>query len=97
MDQVNVKGKQEPVRIFEPQPAAGSILHGRSSEDVQAFERALAHYRRQQWTEAETVLHTLSQARPDQRLYAIFLQRVQQYRQTPPPADWNGVYEFHTK
>ncbi len=97
LDQVNVKGKHEPVRIFEPQPAAGSPLPTRTAEEVQLFEQALAHYRQQQWEAAEALLHRLVQAQPGQRLYAVFLQRIEEYRHTPPPAGWDGVYEFHSK
>lgn len=97
LDRVSVKGKQEPVRILEPQAKNGSELPQRTEEEIHIFEEALMHYRNQHWQLAEERLQTLLHTRPEQRLYRTLLDRIAEFRQQPPPADWNGVYEFHTK
>ena len=31
------------------------------------------------------------------RLQKVYAQRIAQYLQSPPPADWDGVYQFREK
>jgi adenylate cyclase len=92
VDDVRVKGKETPVAIYEPlgdkaEPA------GRDAAD---FEAAFAHYQAQDWDAAEAALRALN-ARAPRALYDIYLERIAHFRETPPPADWDGVFVYTTK
>jgi len=88
IDKVKVKGKNTAVKIYEP------LAEGRPASDlpkeVEAFERALADYRNQQFDRAREVLAGLYRNNP-LRLYEIYLQRIDAYLESPPPDDWDGV------
>jgi adenylate cyclase len=95
LDRVRVKGKAEPITIYQPvgplADQAPEILG-----EIELFHQALAHYQAQAWDQAETCLHSLQQQSPCQ-LYQLYLDRIQSFRQQPPPADWDGVFSFTTK
>jgi len=88
IDKVRVKGKNKAVDIYEPLVAGtpDSAL----IKEVEAFERAVADYRDQKFDRAKEVMATLYRNNP-QRLYAIYLHRINNYLKSPPPSDWDGV------
>ena len=95
LDLVRVKGKQEPVAIFEPLGPAGRVDREQAAE-LEAWAEALAAYRRMDWEAAAVTLGTLKE-RTDAVLYNVYLQRIERFRREPPPGEWDGVYEHLTK
>ncbi len=96
LDQVRVKGKARPVRIFEPLGPADELPSALKSE-VRQFHQALEAYRRQDWDSAEVALFNLSQTNPDSTLYRLYLDRIAWFRSHPPPEDWDGIFSHGTK
>jgi adenylate cyclase len=95
IDRVRVKGKREPVAIYEPLgPSAGVPPDDR--ESASAFAAALVDYRAQRWSAARERLRAL-QAVQSLPVYELYLQRLAAFESAPPPADWDGVYDFKTK
>jgi adenylate cyclase len=96
LDRVRVKGKNEPVAIFEPIGLASEL-----GEDLrQSLERwhaALTLFRAQKWDEAEQIIRALQTAFPEQRLYERYLDNISELRAEPPGPDWDGVTTFKTK
>lgn len=95
LDSVRVKGKQEPVRIFEPIGRTAE-LDGKTRAALDKWQLTLSAYRSQQWDEAESLLRSLINT-DDCPLYRLYIERIAQFRVTPPPADWDGVYTYTTK
>jgi adenylate cyclase len=95
VDEVRVKGKETPVAIFEPLGPKDGLADA-VRQDAAAFEAAFAHYQAQDWDVAEAALHALN-ARAPRTLYDIYLQRIAHFRESPPPADWDGVFVYTTK
>ena len=96
LDRVRVKGKNEPVPIFEPL-ALDTDLDPAVRTMVDTWHEALSLVRAQQWDRAEQLLHKLLTDHPDEVLYKLYLQRIEHYREHPPGADWDGVTTFETK
>lgn len=96
LDLVRVKGKNEPVAIFEPlgKPLelAPAVL-----DELAQWEAALALVRRQDWDAAQEAIGALANAHPERGLYALYLERIRHYRAHPPGQDWDGVTSFDTK
>jgi adenylate cyclase len=96
LDAVRVKGKKEPVYIYEV------IGKGPLPPDVASFvgpfEAGLRLYQKQQWEAAEENFKKAIAARNgDDPPSAVYLERIEHFRHEPPPANWDGVYEFKTK
>ena len=96
LDLVRVKGKNEPIAIFEP------IGHRDEIDEATTFElarynQALQSFRAQNWDQAETDFFALSQIHPDRFLYQVYLNRVTHYKGHLPNDDWDGVFTHTSK
>jgi adenylate cyclase len=95
LDRVRVKGKDEPVAIYEPLGAEGEVAKALHDE-LKLWQQFLRAYRGQDWDQAEVMLLNLSRLAP-RKLYEIYAERVAHYRQEPPGDAWDGVWKFETK
>ena len=95
LDLVRVKGKTEPVAIYEPL-AADPYASDQTNDQLAAYEAALAAYRAQRWDEAKTAFETLQQHSADQ-LYKMYLDRIDNFRRNPPEEGWDGVFDHLSK
>lgn len=96
IDRLQVKGKTEPVQVFEPlcrKAQASPELLAR----VDRWHAAQQAYFTQRWDDAERELVKLLVDEPGCKLYLIFLERVKAMRANPPPAGWDGVYVLNEK
>ena len=100
LDRVRVKGKLEPVAIFEPlgKPAdLPAALLEALLDELRAWDEALALVRARQWVEAGRRIAQLHRDHPDCGLYTLYLERIAAWTAQPPGEDWDGVTAFHTK
>lgn len=97
LDRVRVKGKDKPVKIYEPMGLSIELDKEEKSE-IRRFNKALKLYRKQQWDMAEQEIFSLSQSATtkDRSIYQIYLERIMYFRSNPPGADWDGVFT-HTE
>lgn len=96
LDRVRVKGKEEPVAIYEPIGLQQDVDKARLDQ-IKLFHEALRAYRAQDWDRAEMNLLNLARATPGEPLYEIYAKRVQFFRTRSPGAGWDGVFVFETK
>jgi adenylate cyclase len=96
LDLVRVKGKNEPVAIFEPLGKAADLAPG-VLEELRDWDEALALVRAQQWDEAQRRIEALRTAHPERGLYRLYLERIAVWRAQPPGQGWDGVTAFDTK
>ncbi|MCP5269148.1 MAG: adenylate/guanylate cyclase domain-containing protein [Zoogloeaceae bacterium] len=96
LDRVRVKGKDEPVGIYEPLGFVGEV--GKEAQEaLKLWHQALRLYRAQDWDQADVQLYNLSRMEPDCYLYQLYATRIAHCRQHSPGADWDGVTTFETK
>ncbi len=96
VDLVRVKGKVQPVAIFEPL-GLSSEIEGGLQEEIKLFHQVLRAYRKQEWDKAELLLLSLHNMSPANKLYQVYAERVGYYRSNPPGEAWDGVFVFKTK
>jgi adenylate cyclase len=93
VDAVRVKGKRQPVAIYE-------LLGDERVEvvryvDVAGWERGLAAYRAGRFDEARAALARCAEANPHDVVGRLLLGRMDALG--APPVGWDGVYEHATK
>lgn len=99
LDQVRVKGKSQPIRIYEvlalatDPPVVQGIAQQQAELTAAAFERYLAG----DWAGAGQAYAHLQEIRSDDPLAQLFIDRCQHYQQENPPPDWDGVFTMKTK
>jgi adenylate cyclase len=100
IDFITVKGKTEPETVY-------TILGG---EDVarsdhfgqvnRVFNEMLACYRQRDFGGAKDAIVRCREAANGfdlNHLFDIYVERIDDFRQNPPPADWNGAIALETK
>jgi adenylate cyclase len=96
VDSLRVKGKTEPVRVHELLALKGA-LDPQAARLRAEFEIGLAEYRRSRWAAAEARFKACLALKPDDGPSRAYVERVEQFRKLPPPADWSGVWNFAEK
>ncbi len=97
LDDIRVKGKNEPIKVFElmrpdllPRPDMMTDLIGH-------FERGRSFYLQQKWAEAEKEFLTCLNIRLNDGPSNLYLERITEFRKHGPGENWNGVYTFTHK
>jgi adenylate cyclase len=98
LDSVRVVGRETPTPIFTFQ----HLLDGdpaRVAKLLPTHNEFLALFRKCRWTDAEAAIAECRSAEiaAMEHYYAVFLSRIAEYRVTPPPADWDGVFTASQK
>ncbi len=96
IDLLTVYGKTEPVRIYELLSPVGQ-LDSTTAQLRDAYALALDLYRHQKWTEAEKAFQKCLSIRKSDGPSLEFLTRIATFSRTPPPKDWNGVWQTASK
>lgn len=97
LDRIRVKGKDEPVAIFEPVGPEGSV-DAATLEELERYRHAVELYKAQKWDEAEAAFTALHNADPSRYLYDhVYLERIAHFRIESPGEGWDGVFTFQTK
>jgi adenylate cyclase len=96
IDRVRVKGKEEPVSMYQPLGLKGS-LGAEQKKYAQLFRQVLADYRAREFDMAEEALVKMIEENPGIKLLDIYLERVRVFKIKPPPPDWDFVFTHVTK
>ncbi len=91
LDQILVKGKFKPVKIFEVAGFSREISEAKK-KIFQDFQAALQEYFKGDF---KTALQKFSRLRGDQ-VSEVFLRRCEQLIKYPPK-NWQGIHKFTTK
>jgi len=95
VDRIRVKGKKQPVVIYE-------LLAPISQRDAYAslltqYNAALDVYRSQNWREATGKFGEILAAYPDDGPTQVLLQRCIEFMEETPDPEWDGVYVMKSK
>jgi adenylate cyclase len=99
LDLVQVVGKARPTRIFfllgDESVAVASAFAALES----AHNALISAYRERNWAEALARLESCRAQAPEilQPFYQLYEERIVNFREAPPPSDWDGVYAALTK
>jgi adenylate cyclase len=94
LDLVRLKGKDQTVRVYELVGEAGVAA---AAVDMAGFADALAAYRERRFADAAAGFAAIAAARPEDAPARVLAGRAQELGATPPPDDWDGVYEQRSK
>lgn len=100
LDFITVKGKTEPVRIYEllqeKNTAEKSKVSDKLMEIKTLFEQGLELYREQKWEKSEEYF-SLCATKYNDLPSVVFLDRINHFKSNPPPKDWDGVFKMSVK
>ncbi|MGH2934088.1 MAG: GAF domain-containing protein [Gaiellaceae bacterium] len=91
VDRVIVKGKTEPVAVFECLDYHDAESFPNVMEAVGAFGEGLASYREASFDAAREWFERALKANPADRLAALYRDQSQAFLESPPPPGWDGT------
>ncbi len=95
LDSVRVKGKKEPVRLFEliaRQPPTAENL-----PLLEGYAEGLQLYRAQRFSEARLQFESLVERFPEDAPSQLFIARCDLMLSSPPGQDWDGTFKMEHK
>ncbi len=96
VDRILVKGKHEPVTVYEPVCLLDEASASRK-ERVSQFNEAVGYYLAQQWDAADDILRELLAQDPERKLYRLYIERIATLRKANLTVAWSGVFEHASK
>ncbi|MFH1365702.1 MAG: adenylate/guanylate cyclase domain-containing protein, partial [archaeon] len=91
LDKVKVKGKKNPVEIYE-------LLWSEENKGfAKEYENALSLYFDKKFSQAEERFKKCLETKPEDKACILFIERCKEYLGHSPPKDWDGSFEMKTK
>jgi len=102
IDLILVKGKTIPVRIYELIDLKDGLLFSSNAHKellklIEYFEEGLNLYRERMFNRAIEEFEKVLLINPDDFPARVFIDRCFEFLNSPPPDDWNGVFESKVK
>ena len=96
IDIVRVVGKSNPIKVYELVAEKGQIDE-RKVQLIEHFEAGIHAYRARRWEEAISCFMQVLNLAPEDGPAKTYIQRCQEYQQTAPAQDWDGVFNLTAK
>ena len=96
IDCVKVKGKDEPIRIYEPVGVEGEVASD-AIEELESWNLALSSYRSRDFNGCIGKLKDLTQRHGTKTIYEWLGEQCERLLAEPPPEEWQAITKFDTK
>ncbi len=97
VDSVVVKGKHQPVGIYEVLDYHSPETFPNLMDAVNYWKSGLEYYRHGDWDRAIKAFGEAGSANPHDKLPPMYIERCQELQENPPGAEWTGVWVMKTK
>ncbi len=97
VDRVIVKGKSDPVLLYEIYGSQTPELVALKDSSKGTFEEALKLYYAREFQRAEQAFTDIFHQNKDDAAAALYIKRCRAYKASPPPGEWNGVEALVSK
>ena len=97
LDKVRVKGKNQPVGIYELLQNSSEPLEGETQRFLELYRNGRDAYIARNFQKAIGFFEAALTVRPGDRPVEVHIDRSLSYLKVPPPDDWDGVHTMTTK
>ena len=97
LDRIVVKGKTEPVSIFEVLDFHDDETFPARMDVVGHFTEGLAHYRNTKFDDAIKSFKAALDANSEDVPSKLYIERCELFKKSPPPKDWSGEWVMTEK
>ena len=93
LDSIQVKGKIQPVKIYEVVGLRSDAISPEKEEKIELYHKGREYYLNRKFTRAMGEFGTiLEEIDKNDKAATLYLKRCQHYLQEPPPDDWDGAW-----
>ena len=97
IDLLRVKGKTEPVAIYEAMDHFSETSFPSIEDAIGYFATGTRHYRAQQWPQAVDCFRQVLALNAADKPSEVFIERALHFQDHPPAADWDGMWTMTSK
>jgi adenylate cyclase len=97
VDRIRVKGKSQPVGVFEVLDHYDPSKRPELVELLGLYQRGLALYRSRAWADAAKVFAQAQRVSPRDGVSKLYVERCGYFQEHPPASDWDGVWTMKDK
>jgi adenylate cyclase len=97
VDRIVVKGKTQPVGVYEVLDYHTEETFPHLMEALNQFKFGLAEYRAKRFEKAIGAFTEVLKLHPKDKPAHLYVERSQHFIAAPPPDDWDGVWVMHEK
>jgi adenylate cyclase len=97
LDLVVVKGKTQPVAIYEILDYHTDETYPNLIDALGHFHNALTKYRQRKWQDATRLLNEVLALNPNDKPAQLYIERCRYFIDNPPGDDWDGVWVMESK
>jgi adenylate cyclase len=97
VDRVVVKGKTEPVAVYEILAYHTPESFPHIAEVLGLFKDGLVAYRKRNWDAAIKLFQECVVFNPNDKPSHLYIERAAHLKDNPPPDDWSGVWVMDSK
>jgi len=95
VDLVRVKGKRQPIAIYEV--LGEGSMEPEKAAFLEAYAQGLAYFRGRQWEAALEAFLEAQNLHPHDCLCAHYLHTIRKFQESPPGPEWDGVTTMQEK
>ncbi|MDY7012945.1 MAG: ATP-binding protein [Cyanobacteriota bacterium] len=97
LDRVIVKGRTKTTAIYEVLDGETESMRELKLKTQPDFSRAIDAYQQRELTEAQGHFYRVLEVNSEDRVAALYLERIYQFLEHGVPLDWNGVWNLPQK
>jgi adenylate cyclase len=97
VDRIRVKGKSQPVAVYEVLDHFGDGTPARDVSALDSFRAGLSEYRARSWRRAREAFEQTLRRNPHDGLSRLYIARCGYFAENPPAEDWDGVWVMKEK
>jgi adenylate cyclase len=97
IDRVVVRGKTQPVGLFEVLDYHSDETFPNCMEVLNVFRHGLKCYRERRWSDGIKSFRDALALNPDDHVSRMYIDRCEHLKNSPPPEEWNGVWVLTSK
>ena len=97
LDLIRVKGREKPVRVLEVIARRDARIRENVRAMLPVFVNGVRYYHQRDWKRAQECFEYSLNIVPDDGPARLYLERVREYTENPPPEAWDGVFIMQTK
>ncbi|CCQ73276.1 GAF domain-containing protein [Magnetospira sp. QH-2] len=97
VDLLVVKGKTQPVPVFEVLDYYKDNEFPNMMDVMGHFQEGINHFRAAEWDRAITKFNEALKANPNDACSKMYIERCEHLKEAPPAGEWNGVWVMTTK
>jgi adenylate cyclase len=97
LDSLVVKGKTQPVKVYELLSFAKDPLPPHGVKFIEVYNRSIELYKHREWKQAIASFEHARKLLGEDYASKMYIERCRHYMHEPPPDDWDGAFVLKTK